>query len=221
LNHSPSDSILDLSVRQLLDRLGSSDPAPGGGAAAALAGSLGAALVQMTANLSIGRPKLAEIQHQARSIEAQAGELRQQLARLGDADAQAFAQVSAAYKLPRHDGAQQAARSAAIQAALHAAAAVPLDTARLCASVLELAEESAPLLNVSVISDVMVGAMLAQAALEGAALNVEVNLAAMTDANTVMALQVELDRARAGSSERLTRVLELARSRLSKPVPKT
>src|SRR5207244_3292690 len=97
LKHPASDSILDLSVRELLDRLGSSAPAPGGGAAAALAGALGAALVQMTANLSIGRPKLAGIEPQARQIEVRAAELRLRLAELADADAQAYARVSAAY----------------------------------------------------------------------------------------------------------------------------
>jgi formiminotetrahydrofolate cyclodeaminase len=220
LNHSPSDSILDLSVRELLERLGSSAPAPGGGAAAALAGALGAALVQMTANLSIGRPRLADIEAQARQIEAQAADLRRKLGELGDADAQAYARVSAAYKLPRQPLAQDTERSLAIQAALHEAAAVPLDTARLCAAVLELAEAAAPLLNPAVISDVMVGAVLAQAALESAALNVDVNLAAMTDAGTVARLQRELDQARDGAAERLQRILVTARSRLSKPVSK-
>ena len=110
----------------------------------------------------------------------------------------------------------------AIQAALRAAAAVPLDTAHLCTAVLELAELAAPLLNASVISDVMVGALLAHAALESAALNVEVNLAAMTDATAAEQLQLELDRARSGAAERLARILDTARSRMSsiKPVGK-
>jgi formiminotetrahydrofolate cyclodeaminase len=84
--------------------------------------------------------------------------------------------------------------------------------------VLELAEVAAPLLNPSVISDVMVAALLAQAALESAALNVEVNLAAMTDANAADQLQRELEGARSGSVQRLARILDTARSRLSKPV---
>ena len=220
MNHSPSDSILDLSVRDLLERLGSAAPAPGGGAAAALAGALGAALVQMTANLSIGRPRLADIEAQARQIEARAADLRRQLADLGDADAQAYARLSAAYKLPRQTPAQHTERSMAIQRALHQAAQVPLETARLCTAVLELAETAAPLLNPSVISDVMVGALLAQAALDGAALNVDVNLAAMTDAPAVEQLQLQLDHVRSGSAERLQRILAAAQSRLSKPVHK-
>src|SRR6185436_11764400 len=157
-------------------RLGSAEPAPGGGAAAALAGALGAALVQMTANLTIGRPRFATVEDEAKAIEVRTGALRQRLAELGDADAAAFEQVGAAYKLPRQDDAQKAARSRAIQSALQAAAAVPLETARICAEVLEVAEEAAPILNPSVISDVMVGAILAQAALASAALNVEINV---------------------------------------------
>src|SRR6476660_9818566 len=62
LNQSDPHSILNLTVGELLERLGSSDPAPGGGAAAAIVGAVGAALVQMTANLSIGRPKLADVE---------------------------------------------------------------------------------------------------------------------------------------------------------------
>jgi formiminotetrahydrofolate cyclodeaminase len=216
LNHPDSASILDLTVGELLQRLGSSAPAPGGGAAAALAGALGAALVQMTANLTIGRPRLAAIEEEARRIEAQASELRQRLAQLGDADTQAFEKVSAAYKLPREDEAQKAARSRAIQAALQVAASVPLETARLCTAVLEIAEAAAPILNSAVISDVLVGALLAQAALESAAINVEINLAAMTDASNVERLSTELESVRAGAGQRVERVLKAGRSRFTK-----
>jgi formiminotetrahydrofolate cyclodeaminase len=213
LNHSPSSSILNLTLGELLDRLGSADPSPGGGAAAALAGALGAALVQMTANLSIGRPRLADIEAQARGIESRAGSLRRQLAELADADSEAFDKVSAAYKLPRHDDAQKAARTEAIQSALHIAAAVPMQTARMCADVLAVAEEAAPILNPAVISDVVVGALLAQAALEGAAINVEINLATMTDASAVERYSSELQQARDGAGQRVQRVVDTGRSR--------
>lgn len=218
MNHSDPSSILNLTVGDFLERLGSSDPAPGGGAAAALAGALGAALVQMTANLTIGRPRLADVEARARRIATQAGELRERLAQLSDADTEAFERVSAAYKLPRGDDADRLARSAAIQAALQTAAGVPLETARACADVLELAEAAAPVLNVAVISDVLVGALLAQSGLESAALNVEVNLAAMTEPRAVERIAGDLDRVRAGVAERVERVLEAGRSRLKKPV---
>jgi formiminotetrahydrofolate cyclodeaminase len=220
LNHPAAHSILDLSVGELLERLGSADPAPGGGAAAAMAGALGAALVQMTANLTLGRPKFAAVEPQTRSIEARMGRLRTQLAALSDADAMAFEQVSAAYKLPREDDAQKATRSEAIQSALHGAAAVPLQTAQLCAEVLEAAEEAAPILNAAVISDVLVGALLAHGALESAALNVEINLNSMTDAAAAERFSADLAQARTGSGERLERVVATGRSRFGKPVAK-
>ena len=167
----------------------------------------------MTANLTIGRPRYADVQEKARNIQQRADDLRRRLARLADADAEAFEHVSAAYKLPHEDEAQKRARSEAIQAALRMAADVPLQTAKVCAEVLELAEEAAPILNHSVISDVLVGALLAQAALASAAVNVEINQASMTDAATVERLGSELRRAQAGVEERVQRTLASGRSR--------
>ena len=213
MNHPDSSSTLDLTLGQFLERLGSSDPTPGGGAAAAVVGALGAALIEMTANLTIGRPRLADVQDEAERIERRASELRRRLEKLGDADAEAFDQVTAAYKLPRADDAQKATRSHAIQSALRVAADVPLESARISAEVIELAEEAAPLLNASVISDVLVGALLAQAALDSAALNVEINLASMTDAATIERYSTELAGARAGVGERVERILAAGRSR--------
>lgn len=170
----------------------------------------------MTANLTIGKPRLVDVQTQAQAIERRAADLREQLQRLGDADADAFEHVGAAYKLPRADDAQKADRARAIQAALRLAADVPLETARVAAQVLEVAEEAAPLLNPAVISDVLVGAVLAQAALNGAALNVEINLAAMTDAQTREHYAAELGRAREGAEARVERILAAGRSRFGR-----
>jgi methenyltetrahydrofolate cyclohydrolase len=203
-----------MSVRELLDALASDAPAPGGGAAAALAGALGAALVQMTANLTLGRPRLADVQEQARSIEAEAGELRARLQALAEADAEAYAAVSAAYRLPRDTEEQRRARSSAIQAALAKAAGVPLEVADACAAVLRVCQAAAPLLNAAVISDVMVGAHLAHAGLESAAVNVEVNLASMTDAQTVELLSARLHDSRARTDDLLAEVLATASSRI-------
>jgi formiminotetrahydrofolate cyclodeaminase len=213
LNHPDSSSILDLKLGAFLERLGSSDPTPGGGAAAAVVGALGAALVEMTANLTIGRPRLADVQEQARRMAQRAADLRHRLEQLADADAEAFDQVTAAYKLPRGDDAQKAARTRAIQAALRVAADVPLQTAQICAEVIEVAEDAAPVLNPAVISDVLVGALLAQSALNGAALNVEINLASMTDAATIAQYSTALEEARSNVAERVERVLAAGRAR--------
>ena len=202
-----------MTLGELLQKLGSSDPTPGGGAAAAVVGALGAALVEMTASLTIGRPRYADVQDRARSIHQRADELRGRLAQLADADAEAFDQVSAAYKLPRETDAQKHTRTAAIQAALVLAADVPLQTARVCAEVLELAEEAAPILNHSVISDVLVGALLSQAALKSAVINVEINQASMTDPAAIERLAAELRPAERGVEERVERILATGRSR--------
>jgi methenyltetrahydrofolate cyclohydrolase len=216
LNHPAVSTILDFRLGEFLDRLGSSDPTPGGGAAAAVVGALGAALIEMTANLTLGRPRLADVQEQAKSIQQRAAELRRSLERLGDADAEAFDHVGAAYKLPRADDAQKAARAEAVQAALKLAADVPLETARVAADVIALAEEAAPILNSAVISDVLVGALLAQSAIGGAALNVEINLAAMTDADSKAHYSTELARARDGIEARVERILAAGRSRFGR-----
>jgi formiminotetrahydrofolate cyclodeaminase len=202
-----------MTLGELLQRLGSSEPAPGGGAAAALVGALGAALVEMTANLTLGRPRFADVEPQARRIQQRAAELRAQLAALADADAEAFDRVSAAYKLPHADATQRATRSQAIQSALVAAANVPLDTARSSARVIELAEAAAPILNPNVISDVLVGAVLANAAIDSAAVNVEINVAAMTDTAVAEGISRELAQARNGAQERTQRTLSAGRSR--------
>jgi formiminotetrahydrofolate cyclodeaminase len=213
LKHSDGQSILDLTVRDLLEALGSSEPTPGGGAAAALAGALGAALVQMTANLTLGRPRWAEVQDQARAVEERAAGLRARLEQLADADAQAYGSVNAAYRLPRDTDGRRASRTAAIQQALAGAAAVPLDVAQTCAALLSVCEAAAPVLNSAVISDVMVGALLGRAGLEAAAVNVEVNLASLDDATIVSNLRQALDRACAGAVDRTQRVLDVGRSR--------
>ena len=213
MNHPDSNSIFDLTLGDFLERLGSSDPTPGGGAAAAVVGALGAALIEMTANLTIGRPRLASVQDRAQSMVERAAGLRSRLQQLGDADAEAFDRVTGAYKLPRADDAQKAARTQAIQSALRAAADVPLESARISADVIALAEEAAPVLNPAVISDVLVGALLAQAALNSAALNVEINLASMTDAATVERYSTELAQTQAGVAERIERIQAAGRSR--------
>jgi formiminotetrahydrofolate cyclodeaminase len=215
LNHPDSSSIFDLRLGEFLEQLGSSAPTPGGGAAAALVGALGASLIQMTANLTIGKPRLADVEAQAIRVEQHAGDLRGSLERLADADAEAFARVTAAYRLPRADDAQRAERGRAIQAALRLAADVPLETARVSAEVIALAEEAAPVLNAAVISDVLVGALLAQSAVNSAALNVEINLAAMTDAHALQHYTAELAGAREGIEARIERILATGRARFS------
>jgi len=181
-------------VGGFLDALASAAPAPGGGAAAALQAALGAALVSMVCNLTIGKPRYAEHEATMLAARADAEKTRLRALTLAEEDADAFGAVTDAYKLPRDSEAAKAARSAAIQAALRLAADVPLRTAEAAADVVQLCARILDGANVNVLSDVAVAAASAQAALASADINVRVNAVSMTDEPTRAALLAELDR---------------------------
>jgi formiminotetrahydrofolate cyclodeaminase len=168
-------------VQTFLDELASSAPAPGGGSAAALAAAIGAALVSMVANLTVGKSKYADVQDDIERILARSEELRYRCVALLEKDVEAYTGVSRAYKMPRDTEEQKAARSAAIQDALKGATIVPMDLAEACVEILELCPESAEVGNVRAVSDVGVGALVAEAALRAAALNVWINLGSIKD----------------------------------------
>ncbi len=168
----------------------SATPAPGGGSVAAHAGALGAALVQMVAGLTVGRKKYAAVDAEMQRVQSEAGSLGTELSTLVERDAAAYSAVSDAYKLPKGSS----ARAAAIAAALIGAARVPLETARACAAVADLALAVAEHGNQNALSDAGVAALLADAACKGAAFNVQINVAALEDRTRGAAL---VDEARA------------------------
>jgi formiminotetrahydrofolate cyclodeaminase len=175
-----------------LEELASAAPAPGGGAAAALMAAMGAALVGMVTNLTIGNPRYAEHEAAMTAARDRAEELRERAVRLADEDAAAFRAVIAAYRLPKETPEEKAGRTEAIQRSLMAAARVPLELAGVAAQVVRLAEAILDGANPNVASDVAVAADAARAALTSAALNVEINTAAMTDAAAAATLRREL-----------------------------
>lgn len=159
----------------------SSAPVPGGGTVVALVGSLAAALVQMVSGLTVGRKKYAAVDAEMKEIGLRANALVRRLAQLKNEDAAAYTLVSEAYKLSKDSSEQQVARDAAIQAGLMKAAEVPLETARWCAEVAELAAICAEKGNANAASDAGVAALLAEASCRGAAYNVRINVVAMPD----------------------------------------
>jgi glutamate formiminotransferase/formiminotetrahydrofolate cyclodeaminase len=156
-------------------------PTPGGGSVAAYAGALAAALAQMVAGLTAGRKKFADVDAVMRDAGTRAAALVARLKDLVSLDAQSYAAVSSAYKLPKDTPEQKAQRDAAITASLIGASEVPLETARACAAVAGLAELVASKGNPSAVSDAGVSALLAEAACRGAAYNVRINVAALAD----------------------------------------
>jgi glutamate formiminotransferase/formiminotetrahydrofolate cyclodeaminase len=169
------------SLSGFIASVASSAPVPGGGSVAAHAGSLGAALAQMVAGLTIGKKKYAAVESEMKDIAPRAAALSAQLSALVAADAEAYAVVSAAYKLAKGTPDEIALRDRAIQAALMKAAEVPLETARACAAVASLAALCSEKGNTNAASDAGVAALLAEAACRGAAYNVRINVASMAD----------------------------------------
>lgn len=168
-------------------------PAPGGGSVAAHVASLGAALAQMVAGLTVGRKKYAAVEGAMKDLALEAAALGNTLTTLVAKDAQAYEGVMAAYRLPRDTEAQAADRQGAVDAALLEAARVPLETARACAGVARLAATAATQGNSNAVSDAGVAALLAEAACRGAAYNVRINIASMSDRTLGDALRRELD----------------------------
>lgn len=175
-----------------LDSLASGQPTPGGGSAAALVGALGAALNSMVANFTVGREKYAAVEEEVRARLAESERLRAELQRLTQADTEAYGGVSAAYQLPRGTDEEKAARAAAIEEALKAAAQAPLAAARAAHAVLKVAASLVDKGNPNLITDVGVAAKFALAALECAVLNVEINLVSIRDQAYVNRVTEEL-----------------------------
>lgn len=169
------------SIGGWLAALASGASTPGGGAAAAMLAAQGAALIGMVAELTIGKPAYVEHEDIMRSARDAAEAAREVALLAADADAAAFDAVMAAYGLPKDTDEQKTARSQQIQASTYAAAQPPLEVARIAAEVIELARRIEPGANVNMLSDVAVAAQCARAALDAAAINVEINLAALKD----------------------------------------
>jgi len=168
--------LTDLPARELVERLATRDPVPGGGSAAAVAGAIGAALVGMVVELTVGRPEATDDEGVLVEVRGSAARLRLQLLELAETDAAAYDAVIRARRLPRGTDDEAAARRVAMDDATRQATRIPLTTARAAAAVLELAERIAPIGNRNAVSDVGVGAMLAGAAVRGAGLNVQINV---------------------------------------------
>ncbi|MFN2484463.1 MAG: cyclodeaminase/cyclohydrolase family protein [Candidatus Limnocylindria bacterium] len=165
------------------EALAGADPVPGGGSAAAVAGAVAAALVQMVARLTIGREKYAAFERTALDIDAAAARARMQLLELADLDAAAYRAFVAARRKPRSTDAEREARRVATERTAQDAVRVPLRVTRAAAEVTSLAARLAASSNPNASSDVGAAAHLAAAAARAAALNVRINLPSLGDAD--------------------------------------
>ena len=178
--------LIEKSVRQFLDDLASNSPAPGGGSVAALSGALGAALTAMVCRLTIDKKKYADARPEMENVLQQAEKLQSLLITLIDKDTEAFNKVMEAYGLPKESDAQKALRLEAIQSTTVEASLVPLEIMHHCLDGLALAKVAAHRGNVNSVSDAGVSARMLAVGLEGAALNVQINLGGIQDKEFVL-----------------------------------
>ena len=203
----------ELSLQGFLDALASDAPTPGGGTAAATAGAMGASLTKMVAALTLSKEKYAASHDAVRPI-AEAGELaRAEFLELASEDSAAYDEVVAARRSPKDTDAQKAARAHRIALANRRAAEVPMRTARAAVRLLAALPELAEKGNPNAVSDVGAASLLLDACVEGALLNVGINLSSIEDAAFVAEMQRETAILQEESQRLRSQVLALVRKR--------
>jgi len=170
------NELTELSSKNFLIKLAGSEPTPGGGGGAAMAGALAAALASMVANLTIGKEKFAPQEAEVKNCLVAAEKVREQLLELVQEDANVFNSFMACYKLPKGTEAEKTVRTEAIRQAAKQAAEIPLAIAKAAYEVLQIAAKLVEIGNPGVITDGACSALLARAALRCAEYNVRINL---------------------------------------------
>lgn len=186
--------LVDLTVKEFLNKVAGSDPVPGGGSIAALNGAVASALAAMVANLTIGKKNYEEHEELMNHIASLALREKDVFIADIDRDSEAYDAVFACFKMPKATDEEKAARSAAIQEATRHAALIPMEVARKALEVMPVIADIARLGNRNAITDACVAMMAARSAVLGALLNVRINLGVLKDKEFVLGLQAEADR---------------------------
>jgi glutamate formiminotransferase/formiminotetrahydrofolate cyclodeaminase len=172
---------IDKPLRHFMDKLASKAPEPGGGSVAALMGALGAALVSMVANLTLGKEKYKDVQPEIEALLKESEKLRIELQDLVQKDTEAFGALGDVYKMPKNTDEEKAARTAKMQETLKKACQVPFEIGLKSLEVAKLAKRAADAGNLAAVSDAGVAVLLAQACAQSAALNVKINVNSIKD----------------------------------------
>ena len=173
--------LADMQVTEFVNLMASDAPAPGGGSAAALEGALGAALTAMVCALTVGKKKYADVQELAVESQKKADDLKARFVDVMDRDTEAFNAVSAVFAMPKDTDEQKAARKTAMQEALKGCTKTPFEMMQLACETLELTRSLVGRLNASAASDLGCSALALRAAIQGAWLNVLINISGIND----------------------------------------
>jgi len=173
--------LTEMQVRAFCELLASDAPAPGGGSASALAGAMGIGLAEMVANLTTGKKKYAEFEENTAAMKEKASKLVEEMIVSVDKDTEAFDGVSAVFAMPKDTDEEKEARKAAMQKALKEATLAPFSVMELCLESLHVVEMGIGKSNTSAASDLGVAALNLKSAVQGAWLNVLINLGGIKD----------------------------------------
>ena len=209
-------SLVKMNLREFCNETLSDSPAPGGGSVAALMGALGASLGGMVANLSAGKRGWDDKLEYFSDWAVKAQQLKDELLSLVDEDTAAFNKVMDAFALPKESAEEKAVRSRAIEEATKHAAEVPLKVMKTASKSYELLSEMAAKGNPASISDVGVGALATRACIEGAALNVRINIGQLKDEKFKSALLEKVRKTGADSEAQLKTIIGVVEGKLSK-----
>ena len=207
-------SLLKMNLREFCNETLSDSPAPGGGSVAALMGALGASLGGMVANLSAGKRGLDDRLEYFSDRAVKAQQLKDELLSLVDEDTAAFNKVIDAFALPKESADEKAARSAAIEQATKYAAEIPFKAMETAFKSYQLLSEMADKGNPASISDVGVGALATRACIEGAAMNVRINLAGLKDEKFKSAFVEKVRKISADSEARFKEINHVVEKKL-------
>lgn len=174
--------LIEMTLTGFVDTTASDAPAPGGGSVSALEGALGAALTSMVCALTLGKKKYAGVQDLAAAAEKQAIALKDRYLDIIDRDTEAFNAVSAVFSMPKETDADKAARKAAMQAALKLCTATPMEMMELAVETLRMIDTVSGKLNASAASDLGCAILAMKSAIQGAWLNVLINVGGIDDA---------------------------------------
>jgi len=206
--------LTDKPVTDFLDDLASNLPAPGGGSVAALSGALGAALVSMVCNLTLGKKGYEGVQADIEALLAQSEVLRHEMVDLLEADVAAYTAYSQTAKMPKDTDEQKAVRATAMQDALKNATMPPMHIAEAAIKIMDLCMPAAEKGNKWAVSDAGVAVLMAEAALRAAALNVLINLGTIKDQDFVAEKRAHLDGLLAGKGVMRDEIYEYVASKL-------
>jgi glutamate formiminotransferase/formiminotetrahydrofolate cyclodeaminase len=180
-------------LSDFMDEVAAGTPVPGGGSVAAASGALGASLVSMVCRLTIGKKKYKEFEEELKGVLEQSDRLQKELKELIVKDSESFQKVLDSRRLPEYTPEEQSRRLLAVQEAYKEAALVPFKTMEKSLEVMKLSRIVVEKGNVNTISDAGASAYMAKSAIEGALLNVKINLSSIEDQGFATELKGKAD----------------------------